>query len=117
MLHLLAELFKSPAVAPFGVHMREALTPGQLYRLMSAEFRTFRAGSCCCAMPMVFTCEPGRFRACNWSVHAVTSGCGQCQLLADEIVARHAAVYDVNDPTYVPPGQREIDGEGFPLFS
>jgi hypothetical protein len=107
MLNLLAELFT--VMTPMGSHPREALTPGHLYRLMSAEFRTFRSSSCSCVMPLIFTTEPMPGHACNWGVQALASNCPSCQPLVDEIVARHAAVYDVKDPTFVP--------GHFPLFS
>ena len=118
MRNLLAGLFKPPVMTPMGIHPREALTPGHLYRLLSAEFRAFRTSGCSCVMPLVFTCEPTHHRACNWGVRALASDCPSCQPLVDEIVARHAAVYDVKDPTYQPRGHDgEPGAERFPLFS
>jgi hypothetical protein len=117
MRNLLAGLFKAPVMTPLGIHPREALTPGHLYRLMSAEFRAFRSAGCSCVMPMVFTCDPTRHRACNWGVRALATACPACEPLVDEIVARHAAVYDVNDPTYLPHRDDDAGAERFPLFS
>lgn len=103
MLNLLSALFEASTSAP-GAHLREALTPGHLYRLMSGEFREFRSPHCSCVMPLVFTRERMHADSCNWGVRELATQCPWCQPLVDEIVARHAAVYDVNDPT-------------FPLFS
>ncbi|HUP28636.1 MAG TPA: hypothetical protein VM122_00580 [Usitatibacter sp.] len=115
---LLAGLFRTMVMPSNPIHTREALTPGHLYRLMSGEFRAFRSRNCSCVMPMIFTCEPNLHHACNWGVRELASCCPTCQPLVDEIVARHAAVYDVNDPTYLPSHDEGEPGAGhLPLFS
>jgi hypothetical protein len=122
LFNLIAEMLKPPADPFRGGTNRVALTPGHLYRLMSAEFRAFRTGRCSCVMPMVVTHEPEPIHGCNWTVGSLASACERCEELVAEIVARHAAVYDVNDPTFTPaaPDPSEPSGSQggrFPLFS
>ena len=81
---------------------KELLTPGRLYAKLSEELRA-RQGRRCdqCHMPMVYLCEnPGEASA-NWIVEASPSACDACGELIDEIVRKHAARYDLRDPTMI----------------
>ena len=74
---------------------RPALTPGDLYRRMSAEFRARRAANHGgCVMPMVI-CRPGSALSVNWSLEALTAPCQQCEPIALQIAWRYAERFDV----------------------
>jgi hypothetical protein len=77
---------------------RSVVTPGDLYRRMSNEFRTRRpAGHGGCVMPMVvFRRDSGR-RA-NWDVEMLITQCPVCERLASRISRRYAARFDLRDP-------------------
>ena len=123
MLSVLEKLFGSPHPG-LAVHVRVGLTPGQLYRLMSGEFRSFRSERCSCVMPMLFTSERAHPYACNWAVGPLGTACDTCEPLVAEIVARHRVVYDVKDAATMTLADGGCDGElgqstsaGFPLFA
>lgn len=79
---------------------RPALTPGRLYAMLSAEFREARARTCMgCSMPMVFAREPAPAEGANWGVEPLARRCARCEAEVERIVAKFAALYDVNDPT------------------
>jgi hypothetical protein len=85
---------------------RSALTPGRLYSLLSAEFRSMRARECCaCGMPMPYVSAPRDASDANWSVRQ-PGGCKACAALVAEIVTRAAGSYDLFDPTCEPPRPR-----------
>ena len=70
------------------------LTLGELYRRMSAEFRSIRPSDhAACVMPMVVAAdnEDGR----NWNVEPLSSFCPFCGSLTQMIVAQFATQYRV----------------------
>src|SRR5512147_1922358 len=74
---------------------RPALTPGDLYRRMSLEFRARRAANHGgCVMPMV-VCRPDSALSVNWSLEPLTASCAQCEPIALAIAWRHAERFDV----------------------
>ena len=82
---------------------RSAITPGRLYSLLSAEFRTKRAKECfACGMPMPYLSVRRDATDANWSVRQLPGGCKACATLVTEIVARAAGSYDLFDPTCEP---------------
>ena len=81
---------------------KELLTPGRLYAKLSEELRA-RQGRRCdqCHMPMVYLCaNPGQASA-NWIVEPSRAACRACEELIDQIVRKHAARYDIWDPTLI----------------
>lgn len=81
---------------------RPTLTPGELYRRMSAEFKRRRApdhGHC--VMPMVI-CHADSALGVNWGLEQLTARCLQCEAIALEIAWRHAESYDVQRPHLQP---------------
>jgi hypothetical protein len=81
---------------------KEFLTPGRLYAKMSEELRARQERRCDeCHMPMVYLCEnPGEASA-NWIVEPSPAACAACEELIGEIVRKHAARYDLWDPTMI----------------
>src|SRR3954469_6072546 len=74
---------------------RTTLTPGQLYRRMSAEFKERRAANHgACLMPMV-ECRADSALSANWSLEALTAPCSQCEAVVLEIAWDYAERYDV----------------------
>ena len=73
---------------------RVVVTPGQLYRLLSAEFRQLRPPRCTCRMPMVVARERLGPQDANWSVERGRS-CGACAGLVSGLVGRYAERYDM----------------------
>ena len=81
---------------------RSALTPGDLYRRMSAELRYRQPkGHHTCAMPMVVF-RRRRTGVPNWTTESLTTRCAECAAIVDPIVRRHAARFDIIDFTPVP---------------
>jgi hypothetical protein len=81
---------------------RPALTPGELYRRMSAEFKESRApdhGNC--VMPMV-ACNADSPLGVNWGLEQLTARCMRCEAVALEIAWRYAETYDVRRPHLQP---------------
>lgn len=91
----LERLFERLARPP---RIRTVVTPGDLYRRMSNEFRARRAaGHGGCVMPMVvFRRDSGRHA--NWDVETLTTQCPGCERLASRISRRYAARFDLRDP-------------------
>jgi hypothetical protein len=84
---------------------RPTITPGELYRRMSAEFKQRRAhnhGGC--VMPMVL-CRADSALSVNWGLEALTARCLQCEPIALDIAWRYAAHYDV----WMPDAQPSLD--------
>jgi hypothetical protein len=74
---------------------RASITPGDLYRRMSTEFRNRRAanhGSC--VMPMV-VCRRETPLSLNWGLEQLTASCAQCEALSLDIAWRHAERFEV----------------------
>lgn len=90
----LAMTITKPQQAP----RRAQLTPGQLYRILSSEFRLHRSPRCTCRMPMIYACERPAEGAANWNVEPLARRCGECQALVDRLVAHFCELYDVRDP-------------------
>ena len=81
---------------------RSVLTPGELYRRMSAELRYRQPkGHHTCAMPMVIF-RRRRSEVPNWTTEQLTTHCAECAAIVDPIVRRHAARYDIIDFAPVP---------------
>lgn len=81
---------------------RPSLTPGELYRRMSAEFKERRArnhGSC--VMPMV-KCRADDALSVNWGLEALTARCLQCEPVVLDIAWRYAEQFDVRLPEAQP---------------
>jgi hypothetical protein len=81
---------------------RPGLTPGELYRRMSAEFKERRARNHgTCVMPMVLCRNDGAFSV-NWGLEPLTARCLQCEPIVLDIAWRHADLYDVKLPEAQP---------------
>ena len=81
---------------------RPTVTPGELYRRMSADFKARRArnhGSC--VMPMV-VCRADTALSVNWGLEPLTARCLQCEPVALDIAWRYAEQYDVLLPEAQP---------------
>ena len=76
---------------------RARVTPGHLYRLLSAEFREHRPSRCACRMPMVTFREPGRPGSANWQLE-LRRDCEACKPLVGQLVSRFAQLYDIHNP-------------------
>ena len=72
---------------------RPRITPGQLYRLMGADFRELRPPDCACRSPMVTPRERCSPEACNWTVEA-RRACA-CEPVVKRLVADYARRYDL----------------------
>jgi hypothetical protein len=90
MLSTVGNLALKPTEPP----ARTLLTPGQLYRLLSSDFRRHRPPRCTCRMPMIAMREPPSDGAANWVVEGRRT-CGHCADLVAELVSRYAQVYDM----------------------
>jgi hypothetical protein len=90
---------------------RRVLTPGDLYRRMSAEFRYQRPEDHRgCVMPViVFAARAGGTDA-NWRVERLASHCPECTAIAGPIASRHAARFDIFHFTPSAPPMAEILG-------
>jgi hypothetical protein len=81
---------------------RPSLTPGELYRRMSTEFKARRAGNhAACMMPMV-SCRPDGALSLNWGLELLTARCTQCEPIVLDIAWRFAERYDVRLPEAQP---------------
>jgi len=82
----------------FGSHSRTVLTPGQLYRRMSADFRSRRPrGHGACVMAMVASAGT-RGSGPNWRIERLTSHCPVCDALSRRIAGRYAQRFDLREP-------------------
>jgi hypothetical protein len=70
------------------------VTPGELYRLLSAEFRAWRASPCSCHMPMVAAREPTAAGAANWGLEP-SRPCVRCSPVVAKLVSHYTQVYDM----------------------
>ena len=82
------------ALKPTEPPPRTFVTPGQLYRLLSSDFRRQRPARCACRMPMIAMRERPAAEAANWGLEP-RRGCGHCADLVADLVLRYAQVYDV----------------------
>jgi hypothetical protein len=81
---------------------RPSLTPGELYRRMSAEFKERRAGNHGgCVMPMVL-CRADGALSVNWGLEPLTARCLQCEPVVLDIAWRYAEQFDVRLPEAQP---------------
>src|SRR3954462_8261074 len=81
---------------------RPSLTPGELYRRMSAEFKERRArnhGGC--VMPMV-ACRTDDALSVNWGPEALTARCLKGEPIVLDIAWRYAERFDVKLPEAQP---------------
>jgi len=81
---------------------RTSITPGELYRRMSAEFKERRpADHGTCMMPMV-VCHSDSALSVNWGLESLTGRCGKCERIVLDIAWRFAETYDVHRPHLQP---------------
>lgn len=81
---------------------RPMITPGELYRRMSVEFKERRAANHGnCVMPMV-VCHSDSALNVNWGLEALTARCAQCEPIVLDIAWRYAEAYDVRRPHLQP---------------
>jgi hypothetical protein len=74
---------------------REALPPGELYRLLSAELKLRQSCSYGCSMPLPFArdeVEPGEP---NWEIEGLWPQCPKCLPLARTIAAEFGLRFDM----------------------
>ena len=77
---------------------RIPLTPGRLYKRLSAEFEMLRPASCSsCHMPLPEIVQADDDDA-NWTVGAIPSVCEECRPVAEGVARRASFFYDVHDP-------------------
>ncbi len=77
---------------------REALTPGALYRILSAELQARRPHPCRCRMPVPFVVDADAGVTANWRI-AKPPPCDQgCHILIADIVKSALLAFDVRDP-------------------
>ena len=74
------------------------VTPGELYRILSAEFRAQRPPGCVCRMRMVTLRERKGIHAANWSLEPATRSCVRCEPLISRLIAQYAPLYDIRQP-------------------
>lgn len=74
--------------------MRSRVTPGQLYRMLSADFRAQRPGRCVCRMPMVALRSLPPPGGPNWSLEP-SRPCERCGVLVARIAWEYAQRYDL----------------------
>ena len=82
------------ALKPPEIPQRSRLTPGQLYRMLSADFRAQRPGRCLCRMPMVAPREPSIPGTANWSLEPARR-CERCASLVARLASEYAQRYDL----------------------
>ena len=93
MLSILGNLaLKAMSTAP-----RARVTPGHLYRLMSADFRQQRPARCTCRLPMIGFREPLQPGAPNWAIDS-RRGCEACGPLVGRLFSEYAARYEISHP-------------------
>lgn len=83
------------ALKPIETTQRTLVTPGQLYRLLDAEFRAQRPVACVCRMRMVVfreSCTPG---AANWALEPGGRRCARCDPVMGHLAARFGQLYDI----------------------
>lgn len=77
---------------------RKALTPGVLYRILSAELHARRAYRCACRFPIPFVVDVDDGETANWRI-ARPRPCDQgCDALIAEIARTALLAFDVSDP-------------------
>lgn len=92
---------------------RKVLTPGNLYRRMSAEFRHQRPEDHRgCVMPVIVSATPRDGCEANWGIERLASHCPECSAIAAPIAGRYASRFDVFDFTPSAPSMAEILGAG-----
>ena len=85
------------ALKPTHQLRRRLVTPGQLYRMLSAEFRQQRPPRCACRVPMVTAREPSPGGP-NWHLEPRRRACGNCDALVASLARRFADDYDLVIP-------------------
>lgn len=73
---------------------RTRVTPGQLYRLLSAALREERRSCCRCRMPMVCARAGVPGTGANWHLEPHRP-CAECGPLVAALVSRYAEAYDM----------------------
>lgn len=92
---------------------RKVLTPGDLYRRMSAEFRYERTEDHRgCVMPVIVLAARRNASEANWRIERLSSHCPECSAIAAPIARRYASRFDVFDFTPSAPSMAEILGAG-----
>ena len=83
---------------------RRTLTPGRLYALMSAEFKSARPdGHWLCTMPMLVPAKgAAALKGANWYLQPMSSQCDECTRVARAIALRFAPAFDISDPQPLP---------------
>ena len=82
--------------------IREALTPGRLYMLLTQEMRARRTSTCQCRMPLPFLIERPDLVSANWRIGTPSTCVNGCDALIAEIAAKFWPVYDLRDPMATP---------------
>ena len=91
-------IFGNLALKSVSPAKRTPVTPGQLYRLLSAEFRQKRPARCACRMPMVAASDASGPGAANWDVERRGRGCGACAAVVSGLVRRYGELYELRNP-------------------
>lgn len=79
-------------------HRRTPKTPGELYRILSADFLRLKDSGCSCRMPMLFERDREGAQDANWGVEPLWYGCIECQALARRVCEAHQALYELRGP-------------------
>ena len=74
---------------------RTAVTPGHLFRMLSAEFRAQRPPGCMCRMGMVAFRDGGSAVTANWTLERASRSCPRCEPVMSRLVAHFAELYDI----------------------
>lgn len=92
---------------------RKALTPGVLYRILSAELQARRKHACQCRVPFPFVVEADDVATANWRIPQPSRCTQGCDVLIADIVRTALLAFDVRDPTASPrKTDRERSGAG-----
>lgn len=89
MLAIAGNLALKPVEAP----PRTLVTPGQLYRMLSAALREQRPARCGCRMPMV-TARMHEGEGANWQLEPHRR-CPRCAPLVARLVSQYSENYDM----------------------
>ncbi len=78
---------------------RKTLTPGVLYRILSAELHARRKHPCRCRVPFPFIVLASHGETGNWRIPRPAICAQGCDVLIAEIVRDALLAFDVHDPT------------------
>ena len=77
---------------------RKALTPGVLYRILSAELHARRAYRCACRFPIPFAIDEHGGETANWQIERPRPCDQGCDALIADIARTALLAFDVRDP-------------------